>query len=196
MDAISQTIFSSAFSWMKMFEFRLKFHWSLFLKVQLTIFQHWFRKWLGAVQATSHYLNQWWLVYRRIYASSGLNELSLCYVCFRHVSVATLIGLLLVLKSSSISIHLPSKRIDTSSAHCCLMSYMVSLNSGISDSDNDMLPNGTKPLPGPMLTFYKEGLVVFASGQFHRKCSRYLSLICVENHTCEIFSHICLGPMS
>ena len=27
------------------------------------------------VQATSHYLNQWWLDYRRIYASCGLNEL-------------------------------------------------------------------------------------------------------------------------
>ena len=43
MDAILQTTFSSAFSWMKMFEFRLKFHWSLFLRVQLSIFQHWFR---------------------------------------------------------------------------------------------------------------------------------------------------------
>ena len=43
MDAISQTTFSSAFSWMKMFEFRLKFHWSLFQRVQSTIFQHWFR---------------------------------------------------------------------------------------------------------------------------------------------------------
>ena len=42
MDAISQTTFSSAFSWMKMFEFRLKF-WSLFLRVQLTIFHHWLR---------------------------------------------------------------------------------------------------------------------------------------------------------
>ena len=31
------------FSSMKMFEFRLKIHWSLFLRVQLTIFQHWFR---------------------------------------------------------------------------------------------------------------------------------------------------------
>ena len=49
------------------YKFRLKFHWILFLWVQLTIFQHWFRKWLDAVQATSHYLNQWWLVYRRIY---------------------------------------------------------------------------------------------------------------------------------
>ena len=43
MDAISQTTFSSAFSWIRIFEFRLKFHWSLFLRVQLTIFQHWFR---------------------------------------------------------------------------------------------------------------------------------------------------------
>ena len=43
MDAISQTTFLSAFSWMKMFEFRFKFHWSVFLMVQLTIFQHWFR---------------------------------------------------------------------------------------------------------------------------------------------------------
>ena len=38
----------------------LYFDWSLFLRVQLTIFQHWFRKWLGADQATSHYLNQCW----------------------------------------------------------------------------------------------------------------------------------------
>ena len=30
-------------------------------------------------QATSHYLNQWWLVYRRIYASLRLNELSAKY---------------------------------------------------------------------------------------------------------------------
>ena len=42
-DAISQTACSSAFSWMKMFEFHLRFHWSLFLRVQLTIFHHWFR---------------------------------------------------------------------------------------------------------------------------------------------------------
>ena len=75
MTAIFQTTFSNGFSWMKMYEFRLTFHWSLFPGVQLTIFQHWFRKWLGADQATSHYLNQWWLDYRRIYASLGLNEL-------------------------------------------------------------------------------------------------------------------------
>ena len=73
MAAISQTILSNAFSWMKMFEFRLKFHWKLFLRVQLTIFQHWLRWWLGAWSAPSHYLNQWWLDYRRI--SLGFNEL-------------------------------------------------------------------------------------------------------------------------
>ena len=43
MDAIWQTTFSSAFSWMKMFEFLSKFHWRLFLRVKLTIFQHWCR---------------------------------------------------------------------------------------------------------------------------------------------------------
>ena len=72
MAAFSQTTLSNAFSWMEIFEFRLKIHWSLFLRVQLTIFQHWFRWWLGASQAASHYLNQWWLVYWRIYASLGL----------------------------------------------------------------------------------------------------------------------------
>ena len=42
MDAISRTIFSHAFSWMKMYKFQLRFPWSLFPNVQLTIFQHWF----------------------------------------------------------------------------------------------------------------------------------------------------------
>ena len=36
----SQTTFSNAFSWMKIYEFRLIFHWILFLRVKLTIFQH------------------------------------------------------------------------------------------------------------------------------------------------------------
>ena len=44
MAAIFQMTFSkNAFFLMEMFEFRLKFHWSLFLRVQLTIFQHWLR---------------------------------------------------------------------------------------------------------------------------------------------------------
>ena len=43
MAAISQTICSDAFSWMKSFVFWLQFHWSLFLRAQLTITQNWFR---------------------------------------------------------------------------------------------------------------------------------------------------------
>ena len=43
MAAISQTTLSNAFSRMEMLEFRLKFQWSLFLRFQLMIFQHWFR---------------------------------------------------------------------------------------------------------------------------------------------------------
>ena len=43
MAAISQTTLSNPFSWMKMFELRITFHWSLLLWFQLTIFQHWFR---------------------------------------------------------------------------------------------------------------------------------------------------------
>ena len=34
----------------KNFEFWIKFHWNMFLGVQLMIHQHWFRWWLGAVQ--------------------------------------------------------------------------------------------------------------------------------------------------
>ena len=58
-DAISQTTFSRTFSGMKVFEFLLTFQWNLFLRVKSTIFQHWFRYWLGADQVTTHYLNQW-----------------------------------------------------------------------------------------------------------------------------------------
>ena len=43
MDVILQTTVSNAFSWMKICSFGLIFHWSLFLRFQLTIFQHWFR---------------------------------------------------------------------------------------------------------------------------------------------------------
>ena len=43
MAAIFQTTFSNAFSWMKMLKFLLRFHWSLFPRVQSTIFHHWFR---------------------------------------------------------------------------------------------------------------------------------------------------------
>ena len=43
LDAISQTILSYAFSWMKSFVFWLKFHWIFSLRFQLTITHHWIR---------------------------------------------------------------------------------------------------------------------------------------------------------
>ena len=75
MAAIFQTTFWNALSWMNVYRFLLRFHWSLFPGVQITIFQHWFRWWLGASQVTSLYLSQWWLVYWHIYASLIPNEL-------------------------------------------------------------------------------------------------------------------------
>ena len=43
---------------MKMFKFWTKCHWNL---IQMIIIHHWFRSCLVTDQATSHYLNQWWL---------------------------------------------------------------------------------------------------------------------------------------
>ena len=74
MASIFQTTFSNQLSWMEICTFRLRFHWSLFPGVRLTTFHHWLRLWLGAVQATSHCLKQWWLVYLRIYASPRVNQ--------------------------------------------------------------------------------------------------------------------------
>ena len=42
MATISQTAFANTFSWMKLHEFRLRFHWTLLLRFDCTIFQHWF----------------------------------------------------------------------------------------------------------------------------------------------------------
>ena len=44
---------------------------------------------------------------------------------------------------------------------------------------NGLSPDGTNTLPEPLLINYQWGLVTFTSDQVHRKCSRYLSLICV-----------------
>ena len=75
--AISHTTFSNAFSWMKMYEYHFRFHWSLFLRFELTIFQHWLRWCHDAWSVPSHYLDQWWLVYWCIYVSHSLSELSI-----------------------------------------------------------------------------------------------------------------------
>ena len=69
--AISWTASSNAPSSMKLYEFLLILHCTLFLRIKLTIFQQWFRLWIGPGQAVSHYLNQWCLVYWCTYASLG-----------------------------------------------------------------------------------------------------------------------------
>ena len=59
----------------------LRFRFSLFLRVKLAIFHHWFRQWLGTYQVTSHHLTQPCLVYWRLYVSLGLckwSESSFC----------------------------------------------------------------------------------------------------------------------
>ena len=43
MASISQTTLPNAFSWMKMYKFRLTIHWNLSLRVQSKIFHYWFR---------------------------------------------------------------------------------------------------------------------------------------------------------
>ena len=53
-------IFWSVFPCMEIFSFWLKFHRTLFLRVQLIINRHCFRYWFGAVQVMNHYLKYWW----------------------------------------------------------------------------------------------------------------------------------------
>ena len=83
---ILQTTFSNAFCWLKSLVFWWKFHWSLFLRVQLTISQHWCRQWVGTKKATNHYLNQWWLRLMSTWRILSLNELNW------HTSIADING--------------------------------------------------------------------------------------------------------
>ena len=71
MGDISQTTFWNVFSSMGIFEFRLQFHWSLFLMVWLTEFSI-----VSDNGLTSS--NQCWLVYRRFYALLGLIVTTVC----------------------------------------------------------------------------------------------------------------------
>ena len=71
MATILRLTFSHAFYWMKIISFLFEFPWNMNSGVQLLIYQHWFRWWLGADQATGHYLNQWWPSLLRIHASLG-----------------------------------------------------------------------------------------------------------------------------
>ena len=49
------------------------------------------------------------------------------------------------------------------------MALKILVNNG---SGNDLLPNGTKPLPEPMLTYHQLGSVAFIWGHYHKKIWR------------------------
>ena len=73
---IFQTTVSDAFSWMVTYEFRLRFHWILFLRVKLRV--------PALVQIMAWH--QWWSVYWRIYASLELNSSLVCTQCAAQLS--------------------------------------------------------------------------------------------------------------
>ena len=58
--------------------------------------------------------------------------------------------------------------------HNMLMQIRVNIGSG-----NGLLPDGTKPLPEPMLTYHQCSPSTFSCGQYHKYCARYFSLQCV-----------------
>ena len=62
-------------------------------------------------------------------------------------------------------------------------------------SGNGLLPDGTKPLPEPMLTNHQWGLVVFTWEQFHSKSSRDISLIWVWRLLISDYSYISQGSL-
>ena len=76
MAAISQTTCSNIFSWMKISEFQIEYYWNMFLGVSLTTWKHWFKSWLGAVQATNQYLNQCWPSSSTHMCGTGAEELN------------------------------------------------------------------------------------------------------------------------
>ena len=172
MAVILQTAFLSAFSSMTMHEFWLKVHWSLFLTVQLTIFQHWFRWWLGAYQATSHYLNQWWLDYRQIYRPRwGLNKMAAivlltCSTAFSGKQKSLYWwkfqrGIYLNNTDSFLwCINTPpglcwkQQKAEGRITHCGLVVPHGGINIWVNiGSGNGLLPDGIKPLLKPMLTY-------------------------------------------
>ena len=69
-------IFKCIFSWKNIFEFRLQFHWSLFPRVQLPIFQQYADDDMAPSRRQVIIWTNDGLVNWRIYASLGLNELS------------------------------------------------------------------------------------------------------------------------
>ena len=63
-------------------------------------------------------------------------------------------------------------------------------------SGNGLLPDGTKPLPEPMLTDHQWSPVTFIPGQFHKRCLNHQSFKSVWKLHIWNFIQISQGPMS
>ena len=87
------------------------------------VFQQWFRELLGAVQATSHYMNQWWLIYRRIYASISLNKLTKIQYNSGQLETETMLPRLPYLHLIRTHVGRNTKHVDT---HVILMQTVLS----------------------------------------------------------------------
>ena len=112
MAAIFQTTFSNTFFLMKMFEFRLTFHSIVFLRVQLTI------SWTNAG-----------IVFWRIYASLGLNELIIIHKLLIHNPDIHGGGLLVLGNHRRLKTNQDSKA-SLIKTHC-EVKYVVCKNGGI-----------------------------------------------------------------
>ena len=62
------------------------------------------------------------------------------------------------------------------------------------DLRNDLLPDGTKPLHEPTLTYHQWCPVEFTWGQFRRKCSTYVFFIWIPKLQIYDCSRISQGP--
>ena len=60
--------------------------------------------------------------------------------------------------------------------YCGLVMPYGDIDLGHIGSGNGLLPDGTKPLPEPMLTVHNLSPVTFISGQFHKRCLNHQSL--------------------
>ena len=70
--------------------FCFRFHWNLFLKVQVTVSQHWLRWWHGTEQLTSHATE----CVTSHYLKQGCDHVGPCWVWVTHICVSklTIIG--------------------------------------------------------------------------------------------------------
>ena len=91
MDAISQMIFSYAFSWMKMYELRLKFHWRLFPRVKINNIPAFVQIMAWRRPGEKPLSEPIMVTYWRIYASLGLNELTILPNCMLRTNQANTI---------------------------------------------------------------------------------------------------------